>query len=388
MFCLFCGNIMGVYKSAFLSIGSNLGNREYLLQKAIFEIGQKAGEIRQVSGIYETPAWGFGGEDFLNACLEIQTLLTPEALLEELLTIETKFGRERTPDGVYASRTLDIDILYFEKEIIKTDTLVVPHPKMQDRKFILKPLADISPQFYHPIFNKDTRNLLQECSDKSKITKQIKKLFKNRHTLFAGLEYVAIEGNIGAGKTTLAAKISEDFNAKCILERFAENPFLPNFYKDQTRYAFPLEMSFLADRYQQFTEDTNQMDLFKSFMISDYDIYKSLIFAKVTLQQNEFELYRKVFNFMYKEVKKPKIYVYLYQTTERLLQQIKNRGRDYEQNIELSYLERINRGYFDFLKTYPKENQLIIDVTALDFVSKKEDYETVISTLEDFALNL
>ncbi len=388
MFCLFCRNIMGVYKSAFLSIGSNLGNREYLLQKAIFEIGQKAGEIRQVSGIYETPAWGFEGEDFLNACLEIQTLLTPEALLEELLAIETIFGRERTPDGGYSSRTLDIDIIYFEKEIIKTDTLVVPHPKMQNRRFILKPLADISPQFYHPILNKDTRNLLQECSDKSKITKQVKKLFKNRHTLFAGLEYVAIEGNIGAGKTTLATKISEDFNAKCILERFAENPFLPNFYKDQARYAFPLEMSFLADRYQQFTEDTNQMDLFKSFMVSDYDIYKSLIFAKVTLQQNEFELYRKVFNFMYKEVKKPKIYVYLYQTTERLLQQIKQRGRDYEQNIELSYLERINRGYFDFLKTYPKENQLIIDVTALDFVSKKEDYETVISTIEDFALNL
>lgn len=388
MFCLFCSNIMGVYKSAFLSIGSNLGNRAYLLQKAIFEIGQKAGEIRQVSGLYETPAWGFEGEDFLNACVEIQTLLNPQALLEVLLAIEAQFGRERILGSGYASRTLDIDIIYYEKEIIKTDTLIVPHPKMQERKFILKPLADISPQFYHPILNKDTRNLLQECGDKSTITKQAKKLFKNRHTLFAGLEYVAIEGNIGAGKTSLATKIAEDFNAKCILERFAENPFLPNFYKDQARYAFPLEMSFLADRYQQFTEDTNQMDLFKSFMVSDYDIYKSLIFAKVTLQQNEFELYRKVFNFMYKEVKKPKIYVYLYQTTERLLEQIKNRGRDYEQNIEQSYLERINRGYFDFLKTYPKENQLIIDVSTLDFVNKTQDYETVISKIEDFALNL
>ena len=185
----------------------------------------------------------------------------------------------------------------------------------------------------------------------------------------------------------MATKISEDFNAKLILERFAENPFLPNFYKDQDRYAFPLEMSFLADRYQQFTEDTNQLDLFKSFMVSDYDIYKSLIFAKITLQQNEFDLYRKVFNFMYKEVKKPKVYVYLYQTTERLLQQIKQRGRDYEQNIELSYLEKINRGYFDFLRTYPKENQLIIDVSELDFVSHERDYETILATIEDFALS-
>ncbi|MEP2238320.1 MAG: 2-amino-4-hydroxy-6-hydroxymethyldihydropteridine diphosphokinase [Maribacter sp.] len=377
---------MGVYKTAFLSIGSNLGNRQFLLQKAIFEIGKIAGEIRQVSAIYETPSWGFEGEDFLNACLELQTLLSPEDLLAKLLAIETDFGRERNESNSYQSRTLDIDIIYYERDIINTENLTVPHPKMQERKFILKPLADITPQFYHPIFNKDTRNLLQECKDKSTITKQIRRLFKNRHTFFASLQYVAIEGNIGAGKTTLATKISEDFNAKLILERFAENPFLPSFYEDQARYAFPLEMSFLADRYQQFTEDTNQLDLFKSFMVSDYDIYKSLIFAKVTLQQNEFDLYRKVFNFMYKEVKKPKVYVYLYQTTERLLQQIKKRGRDYEQNIELTYLEKINRGYFDFLKTYPKENQLIIDVSDLDFVSHKSDYEVVLTKIEDFAL--
>ncbi len=377
---------MGVYKTALLSIGSNLGNRQLLLQKAIFEIGKVAGEVRQVSATYETPSWGFEGEDFFNACLELQTLLTPEELLVKLLAIETAFGRERKNSDAYESRTLDIDIIYYEKVVINTETLTIPHPKMQERKFILKPLADISPQFYHPIFNKDTRNLLQECKDKSTITKKVPRLFKNRHTFFASLQYVAIEGNIGAGKTTLATKIAEDFNAKLILERFAENPFLPNFYIDQSRYAFPLEMSFLADRYQQFTEDTNQLDLFKSFMVSDYDIYKSLIFAKVTLQQNEFDLYRKVFNFMYKEVKKPKIYVYLYQTTERLLQQIKQRGRDYEQNIELTYLEKINRGYFDFLRTYPKENQLIIDVSALDFVSSSNDYETVLTKIEDFAL--
>ncbi len=378
---------MGVYKTAYLSIGSNLGNRKKLLQKAIFEIGNRAGEIRQVSSIYETPSWGFEGEDFLNACVEVQTLLTPEDLLSAILTIETDFGRERTDSTSYQSRTLDIDIIYYENFIIETEILTIPHPKLQDRKFILKPLADISPQYYHPILNKDTRNLLQECKDKSVITKQVKKLFKNRHMLFASFEYVAIEGNIGAGKTTLATKISDDFNAKLILERFAENPFLPNFYEDQARYAFPLEMSFLADRYQQFTEDTNQLDLFKSFMVSDYDIYKSLIFAKVTLQQNEFELYRKVFNFMYKEVKKPRIYVYLYQTTDRLLEQIKKRGRDYEQNIELSYLERINRGYFDFLKTYPKENQLVIDVSDLNFVSRTSDYETILTKIEGFALS-
>jgi deoxyadenosine/deoxycytidine kinase len=258
---------------------------------------------------------------------------------------------------------------------------------MEERKFVLKPLADIAPQFYHPILKKDTRNLLQQCKDKSKLTKTTGKLYPNRTALFTNLEFITIEGNIGAGKTSLATKISKDFNAKLILERFAENPFLPSFYEDQARYAFPLEMSFLADRYQQFSDDTNQFDLFKNFMISDYDIFKSLIFAKVTLQKQEYELYRKIFNFMYKEVRKPKIYVYLYQTTNRLLEQIKKRGRAYEQGIQPEYLTKINKGYLDFLKTYPKDSQLIIDVSELDFIDKKKDYESILNTLENFAIS-
>ena len=213
------------------------------------------------------------------------------------------------------------------------------------------------------------------------------KLFKDRAGLFSQLQLISIEGNIGAGKTTLSTMIAEDFNAKLILERFADNPFLPKFYKDQARYAFPLEMSFLADRYQQFMDDTSQFDLFKNFMVSDYDIFKSLIFAKVTLQPEEYNLYRKVFNFMYREVKKPEIYLYLYQNTERLLANIKKRGRDYEQNIDPEYLEKINRGYLDFIKSHQDQNSLIIDISELDFVHRPEDYEFILSKLEDAVLS-
>ena len=202
------------------------------------------------------------------------------------------------------------------------------------------------------------------------------------------MSFIAIEGNIGAGKTTLANKIAEDYNGKLVLERFADNPFLPKFYEDQGRYAFPLEMSFLADRYQQFTDDTSQFDLFKNFMVSDYDIYKSLIFAQVTLQKDEFNLYRKLFNLMYKEVRKPRMYVYLYQSTERLLENIKNRGRSYEQSIEPAYLDKINKGYFDFFKSYPEQNTLIIDVGELDFVTRSEDYNTIIDRIKNFAIEL
>ncbi len=374
-------------ETVYISIGSNVGQRKVNLQKAVFHIDKHIGSVTALSPLYNAPAWGFESEDFLNACVKLESELSPTKCLENVLAIEKQMGRERTASEGYQSRIIDLDIIYYGAAIINQDNLIVPHPRMAQRNFVLRPLADIAPQFYHPILKKDSRNLLQQCRDKSKPSKIKGKLYPNRTELFSSLEFITIEGNIGAGKTSLATKISEEFNAKLILERYADNPFLPSFYEDQARYAFPLEMSFLADRYQQFTDDTNQFDLFKSFMISDYDIFKSLIFAKVTLQKQEYELYRKIFNFMYKEVRKPKIYVYLYQTTERLLAQIKNRGRDYEQGIEGEYLERINRGYMDFLKTYPKENQLIIDVSELDFIRHKKDYEHLLERIENFAIS-
>lgn len=377
---------MGRKQKVYLSLGSNLGNRLANLQKAIFRIQQKAGKILDISSVYENPAIGFEGDDFLNMALSLSTPLDPKELLDILLQIEQDFGRVRSTNG-YSSRTLDIDIVYYGSEIINNDDLIVPHPQMQHRNFVLKPLSDIAPQFYHPVLQKDTRNLLQECRDRSGLTKTKLKLYKDRAGLFSQLQLIAIEGNIGAGKTTLSKMIANDFNAKLVLERFADNPFLPKFYEDQSRYAFPLEMSFLADRYQQFMDDTSQFDLFKNFMVSDYDIFKSLIFAKVTLQQEEYDLYRKVFNFMYKEVKKPEVYLYLYQNTERLLENIKKRGRDYEQNIDPAYLEKINRGYLDFIKSHPNQNSIILDVGELDFVNNPSDYEFILEKLEDNILS-
>lgn len=374
---------MSQSQHVYLSLGSNLGHRHATLQKAILHIDKKVGKVISISAVYENPAMGFQGDDFLNICLAVLTELSPSELLNVLLEIERHFGRDRSGGEGYKSRTLDIDIIFYGKEIIDLPLLKIPHPHMQDRNFVLKPLANIAPQFYHPVFNKDIRNLLQECKDRSSMKKTTYTLFRNRTELFAKLQFIAIEGNIGAGKTTLSKMIAEEFNAKLVLERFADNPFLPKFYEDQSRYAFPLEMSFLADRYQQFTDDTSQFDLFKNFMVSDYDIFKSLIFAKVTLQKDEFNLYRKVFNFMYKEVKKPEIYLYLYQNTERLLENIKKRGRDYEQKIPPEYLEKINRGYLDFIKDHPEQNSLILDLSELDFVNNQKDYETILERLED-----
>ncbi len=374
--------------TAFLSLGSNLENRVYYLQKALFLLQEKAGSIKDISPVYESASYGFEADDFLNLCVKLETSLAPEELLTLMLKIESSLGRTRSAEAGYQARTLDIDILYYDSLILNSDSLQLPHPELHKRRFVLRPLADIAPQLYHPVLKKDSRNLLQESKDKIIPRKTAIKLYKNWQELFAALNFVAIEGNIGAGKTTLAHKISEDFSAKLVLERFADNPFLPKFYEDPSRYAFPLEMSFMADRYQQFTEDTSQFDLFKNFMVSDYDVYKSLIFAKITLQPDEYLLYRKVFTLMYRELRKPNLYIYLYQTTDRLLENIKKRGRTYEQQIEPDYLEKINRGYFDYIKSFPEQKTLIMDVSELDFVEQPADYALVLDDILKFTSQL
>ena len=372
----------------YLGLGSNLGNRLNNLQKAIFLIDDLAGPVKKISSVYESRASGFEGDDFLNLCVAVETTLSPESLMDRVLEIEKSLGRIRPNQIGYTSRRIDIDILYYGSEVVKTEDLTIPHPGIAERRFVLKPLADIGPQFYHPKLKKDTRNLLQECTDKVNVTKVYPPLYPDRTALFSSAHFLAIEGNIGAGKTSLAKKIASDFNAKIVLERFADNPFLPKFYKDPVRYAFPLEMSFLADRYQQFTDDTSQFDLFKNFMVSDYDVYKSLIFAQITLQKDEFSLYRKIFSSMYSNVKKPDLYIYLYQNTERLLDNIKKRGRAYEQKIEPEYLEKINQGYAEYIKGLQHQRTAVIDISALDFVNDKKDYQSILDEIQGELLKL
>ena len=357
-----------------LSLGSNQGNRLETIQSCINLIHSEVATVVKVSKIYETPAWGFESEPFYNAAILIHTSKSAQKILNQVLKVEKKFGRVRSKDLGYQARIIDVDIIAFDEEIISTETLKVPHPLMQNRKFVLQPMMDLGLNWEHPTLKKSITQLLLQTEDKSEI--------KAVHSIVSPIEklqlqqfnYIAIEGNIGAGKTTLSTKLAEDCNAKLVLERFADNPFLPKFYKDQSRYAFPLEMSFLADRYQQLSDDLAQFDLFKDFVVADYHIFKSLIFAKVTLQEDEFRLYKTMFDIIHKEMPKPDLYVYLYQNTERLLENIKKRGRSYEQEIPAAYLEKINQGYLDYIKTQTDLNVLIIAVSDLDFVKKQEDY--------------
>ena len=189
--------------------------------------------------------------------------------------------------------------------------------------------------------------------------------------------FIAIEGNIGAGKTSLSIRIARDYNAKLLLEQFEDNPFLPKFYNDQVKYAFPLELSFLASRYQQLSDEMAHTDLFKSFTIADYFIHKSLIFPRKTLQPDEYQLYSKLFHIMMKSLPRPDLLVYLYVDVEGLQLNIKKRGREYEQNIKAEYLENIQQSYMDHLRSLNDMRILIIDVNKLDFVNNEADYQRI-----------
>lgn len=187
--------------------------------------------------------------------------------------------------------------------------------------------------------------------------------------------YIVVEGSIGAGKTTLSTMLANDFNAELVLERFADNPFLEKFYKDPEHYAFPVEMTFLMDRYQQLKNLLTARDLFTDFVIGDYFIDKCLLFSKNNLSKDEFSLFKTVFDTIAGFLPKPDLILYLYTKPDRLLKQIAKRNRSFEKDITAEYLTDIQEKYL----TYFRENQqipiLLVDTENVDFVENLSDYQ-------------
>ncbi len=189
--------------------------------------------------------------------------------------------------------------------------------------------------------------------------------------------YLVIEGNIGAGKTSLATRLAEETGSRLVLEQFNDNPFLSRFYEDPDRYAFQLELSFLSERYQQMKNELGQHDLFQQTVVSDYFLAKSFIFSKHNLKEDEMKLFEKLFSIINHHIPRPDLYVYLHLPVEKLLVNIRNRGRSYEQNIQAEYLKEVQDGYFGFLKSQKEMHILVIDTDKIDFVNNSEDYQRI-----------
>lgn len=192
--------------------------------------------------------------------------------------------------------------------------------------------------------------------------------------------YIAVEGLIGAGKTTLARRLAERWNGRLVLEEFEDNPFLPRFYEDPERYGFSVELSFLAQRYHQLKRVTEQ-DLFRTCTVADYSIGKSVVFANVTLQADEYALFRDLYQIMYADLPRPELIVYLHLDMIRVKGRIRSRGRSYEQSIPIDYLSKLQERYLDHLQKLPDDRVLVVDLQGHDLLNDAPVYEKLVEAL-------
>ena len=194
-------------------------------------------------------------------------------------------------------------------------------------------------------------------------------------------QFITIEGNIGAGKTTLSNILAQKLNAKLILEEFADNPFLPKFYEKPDQYAFPLELFFMAERYKQLKDFLHTQDLFQEVTISDYLFTKCLLFAKVNLPDEEFRLYQKLFDIIHQQISFPDILIYLHAPVQKLQENIKKRNRSYEQDIKDDYLFNLQETYTSYIKQH-NINTIFIDASNADFLNNDAHVQVVLDALD------
>lgn len=193
--------------------------------------------------------------------------------------------------------------------------------------------------------------------------------------------FITIEGNIGAGKTTLANLLAERLNARLILEEFADNPFLAKFYDNPAQYAFSVELFFMAERYKQQKDLVGQQDMFRSLTIADYLFTKCLLFAKVNLPDDEFRLYQRLFDIMHYQMIQPELLIYLHSPVSKLQENIKKRNRPYEQNIQNDYLYNIQQTYTHYIKQHNMKT-LFVDTSNADFIGNPKHLDTILDALE------
>ncbi|MBK8922301.1 MAG: deoxynucleoside kinase [Saprospirales bacterium] len=190
--------------------------------------------------------------------------------------------------------------------------------------------------------------------------------------------FIAIEGNIGAGKTTLCHRMAERFGCSLILEQFTDNPFLPFFYEQPDRYAFPVELFFMTERHKQLLEHFAEPDMFRSFTVADYFFVKTLLFAKNNLNEEEFRLFKRLFSVLNATFPKPDLLLYLHRPVDVLMQQIKKRGRDMERLITAGYLEELQRAYLEYFKTEDSVPVLVLELDDADFVGKENVFQSIL----------
>lgn len=356
----------------YLSLGSNIGDRQLFLQLAIGLITYRIGEVKQVSSIVETPAWGFEGDTFYNACLSLETALSPQEVLEELIAIEIILGRKRKTTKEYQARNIDLDILLYGDELINTQNLSIPHPRMEKRNFVLAPLAEIAAKSIHPILKKSIKQLFRESEDPALVTLIEANLFIPQRR-----EFIAIEGNIGAGKTTFSHQLQAAIGGTLLLENFYDNPYLADFYQDPEAFALKVETAFLEERVLQLSSFFKLKNT--PPVIADFSLEKSLLFAQQNLSEVDFTTYKKEYINASTKLPQPDLVLFLAQSIPQLQKNIQKRGRDFEQGISDQYLQKIETGYLQWQKNSTL-NIGELNTKGMDFVQDKDAFYSLLAT--------
>jgi len=343
-----------------------MGDRQMFLQLAIGLITYRIGRVKQLSSVVETPAWGFEGDAFYNACVGVETALNPQDVLNELLAIESLLGRERKKAEGYQARTIDLDILFYEDKVINTEHLNIPHPRMEKRNFVLAPLAEIAPDFKHPVLKQSIRQLVADSQDKANVTS-----LKDELMLPKRQQFVAIEGNIAVGKTSFTQLLQAAVGGTLLHENFFDNPYLADFYQDPETYALKVETAFLEERIHQLTTFFSQKNTRP--VIADFSLEKSLLFARQNLSARDFDAYKKQYLKVNEGLPQPDLVLFLVQSVPQLQKNIEKRGRDFEQDISDDYLQKIETGYLQW-----KENSTLniceLNTKGIDFIEDPEDF--------------
>ncbi len=343
--------------TAYIGLGSNLGNRQNNIRKALDAIAEaKNINLLRISSKYETkPLAGTVQPDYLNCVAQIQTKLAPSELLKVLQKIEVKLGRKKAHQK-WANRIIDLDILLYGRKIVKQKDLVIPHPQLHLRSFVLKGICEIDDQAIHPVLGEAAGVLHSRLAGKNfYIDESLPRL-------------ICIAGVIGAGKTTLACGLKDAYGFNLIKEAYDANPFLPKVYAGQKSLALDSQLYFLLSRCEQLTPQS----IGDKIAVSDYIMDKEMIYARIWLDAVQFNMYTKINEAMIKTVVSPTLVVYMKSTAKGCLTRIKHRSRPYEKDIDLHFLDELQMAYHKLFESFNKCPVITVDAETADFRQKEQ----------------
>lgn len=338
--------------TAYIGLGGNLGDRRETIETAVRMLAENEHiESVSVSELIETaPLDGTNQPDYLNAVAELQTTLSPEELHRAMIEIENRLGRVRQEK--WSPRTIDLDLLLYDDKIIDTAELIVPHPQMHLRSFVLTGLCRLNPNLIHPVMKVTVRELAARLNGGDFVPEPDRP------------QLISIAGNIGVGKTTLTKKLADCFNCATFYEPYDTNPYMPDVYAGKKELALDSQLFFLTSRVEQLNRENLSPG---TIYISDYVFDKELIYAETLLNPQQLALYKEIYKPLAAKVSPPVLVIYMQDSPQNCLERIHRRNRPYEQKIQQDFLQQLDLEYEKLFDDWKLSPVIRVRTSQLDY---------------------